>query len=269
MALASSVLYRDARNLKDGFFSMSNSRTPKSTRALRGIVLLSMVSTAACGIDTAEPVAPKNTVPVVGVALDETFPSNDGLLKMLDGNGFPVRDGAVMDAAILEARRFYDTIKEPYAEPVLVDYRDPFTSAPSDMRATAPLTLDAWKAAFNIPARNPGETLEAYRARTSVVVYYNKNELGIGRELGCAEFDDGEATDGSRLVGVACYVSNFGTAFRDEVNSLPLAIEGMHRKNTVCITWRPSMAADYQIQFYTYDSDGLRREWAQLDTLGC
>jgi hypothetical protein len=100
------------------------------------------------------------------------------------------------------------------------------------------------------------------------VVYYNKNELGLGRELGCAEFDDGEADDGTRLVGVACYVSNFGTAFRDPVNSLPLAIEGMHRKNTVCITWRPSMAAEYQIQFYTYNGEGLRREWAQLDTLG-
>ena len=164
---------------------MSNS-TPKLTRALRQLVLLSMVSAPACGIEAAEPPASKNTVPVVGVALDQTLPSNNGLLKTLDGNGFPVRDGATMDAAILEARRFYDTIKAPYAEPVQVDYRDPFTGAPSDMRTTAPLTLDAWKAAFNIPVRNPGETLEAYRARTNVVVYYNKNELGLGRELGCA-----------------------------------------------------------------------------------
>ena len=64
-----------------------------------------MVSAAGCGIEAAEPAAPKNTVPVVGVALDQTMPSNNGLLKMLDGNGVPVRDGAVMDAAILEARR--------------------------------------------------------------------------------------------------------------------------------------------------------------------
>src|SRR5262249_10648923 len=117
-------------------------------RTLRQLVLLSsMVSTTACKLDMAEqqkqqqqqqkqqqraqvPAAPKNTVPVVGVALDQSEPSNNGLLKTLDGNGSPVRDGAAMDPAILEARRFYDTLKAPNAQPVLVDYPDPFTGAP-------------------------------------------------------------------------------------------------------------------------------------------
>jgi hypothetical protein len=234
---------------------------------MRQLALLSLVSIGACGIDTAEPPAPTNPVPVVGKALDRTFPSNQGLLTTLDDNGFPVREGAAMDPTITESRRFYDMVGAPNAQPVSVDYPDPFTGAPPGMRATAPLTFDAWKAAFNIPARKPGETIEAYRARTDVVVYYNKNELGLGRELGCAEFDDG-TSDGTPLVGVACYVSNYGTAFRDTVNSLPLAIEGSHRKNTVCITWRPSMPIDYQVQFYTYNGEGLRREWAQLDTFG-
>ncbi|MEO7731790.1 MAG: hypothetical protein ABIY55_12510 [Kofleriaceae bacterium] len=221
----------------------------------------------ACGIDTAQDPAP-DRIPVVGTTLDRAFQSNPGPVTMLDLNGFAVRDGAAMGPTIVESRRFYDTVKAPNAQPVLVDYPDPFTGAPPGLQTTAPLTLDAWKTAFNIPARNPGETLEAYRARAGVVIYYNKNELGLGRELGCAEFDDGEARDGARQVGVACYVSNYGTAFRDVVNSLPLAIEGIHQKNTVCITWRPSLPVSYQVQFYTYNGDGLRRESAQLDTLG-
>src|ERR1700742_627371 len=108
MALASSVLQDGARNPKDGFSPMSNRRIVKLTRTLRQLVLLSsMVSAIACRVDTAEqqeqqkqqkrvqvPAAPKNTVPVVAVALDQTYPSNNGLLKTLDGNGSPVRDGA-------------------------------------------------------------------------------------------------------------------------------------------------------------------------------
>src|SRR3954464_486912 len=190
---------------------------------MRQLILLSIVSAGACGIDTAEPLAPTNLVPVVGKALDRTLQSNAGLITTLDENGLPVREGAGMDPMITESRRFYDTVGAPNAEPVSVDYPDPLTGAPPGMRATAPLTFEDWKAAFNIPARNPGETLEAYRARTDVVVYYNKNELGLGRELGCAEFID-DYSDGTPRLGVACYVSNYGTAFRDIVNSLPLAI---------------------------------------------
>jgi hypothetical protein len=56
--------------------------------------------------------------------------------------------------------------------------------------------------------------------------------------------------------------------FRDVNNSLRLAAEGLHYKNTVCITYRPSAAPGYEVQFYTYNGDNIRREWAQLDTLG-
>jgi len=233
-------------------------------------IALSIVGSlaAGCGIDTAaEPVT--DAVPVVGVALDRSFPLNGGLVTNLESHGWPNRDHAMaMDPTVVEARRFYDTLQAPYAQPEQVDYPDPFTGLPSGPRATAPMTFEGWKTAFNIPPREPGESLEAYRARADVVVYYNKNELGLGRELGCAEFDDGVAGDGTQLTGVACYVTNYGTAFRDLVNSLPIAVEGLHAKNTVCITYRPSLPVDYQIQFYTYNGDGLRREWAQLDTLG-
>jgi len=34
------------------------------------------------------------------------------------------------------------------------------------------------------------------------------------------------------------------------------------------ITYRPSLGPGYEVQFYVYNQDGIRREWAQLDTLG-
>ena len=224
------------------------------------------MGTFGCGIDT--PDEATNTVPVIDVALDRSFQLNKGLVGNLESHGWPTREGNMMDPTVVESRRFYDTLQAPNAVPVEVDYPDPFTGMPSGPRVTAPLTFEAWKTAFNIPPRMEGESLEAYRARTDVVIYYNKNELGLGRELGCSEFDDGTAEDGTQLTGVACYVTNYGTAFRDVVNSLPIAVEGLHPKNTVCITYRPSMDANYQVQFYTYNGDGDRREWAQLDTLG-
>ena len=54
-----------------------------------------------------------------------------------------------------------------------------------------PMTLADWKQTYNFPARRSGESLEAYRERAGIVIYYNKNELGLGRELGCSEFEDG------------------------------------------------------------------------------
>ncbi len=106
-----------------------------------------------------------------------------------------------MDPIIVEARRFYDTVNAPNAVDVDVDYPDPFTGAPPAPKKTAPLTLDAWKAAFGIPARNPGESLAAYRVRTNAIVYYNKNELGLGRELGCGVVNDGVDVNGQAAPG--------------------------------------------------------------------
>lgn len=219
-----------------------------------------------CGIDTApEP----NPIPIVPTALQRSYTPNQGLVMGWGDHDWPLRGGeASMDPVIIEARKFYDTLNSPEAEDVLVDYPDPFTGSPAAPKKTAPLTLDAWKQAFNVPARNPGESLADYRVRSKAVVYYNKNELGLGRELGCGLFDDGTDANGNPLTGIGCYVSNYGTAFRDANNSLRLAAEGLHYKNTVCITYRPSAAPGYEVQFYTYNQDNLRREWAQLDTLG-
>ena len=226
-------------------------------------------SSFGCGNDHAvEPDAPELGTPVVATALDRTFPTNAGLVMNLAEHGFPTRVGANMDPVIVEARRFYDTLKNPAGAMQVVDYPDPFTGAAPAPKVTAPMTFTAWKEAFQIPPRGADESLADYRARANVVVYYNKNELGLGRELGCAEFDDGVDGQGNPLTGVACYVTNYGTAFRDMFHSLDIAAQGEHPKNTVCISWRPSLPADYQVQFYAYDGDGIRLEWAQLDTLG-
>jgi hypothetical protein len=231
------------------------------------VLPLAGLLSAACGEDTAQE---PNAVPIVPTALEKTYSQNNGLVTGLGDHGVPFHNGeALMDPIITEGRRFYDTLQAPNAEVVEINYPDPFTDAPPPtFKKTAPLTLDAWKRAFNIPARNPGESLADYRVRSGAVVYYNKNELGLGRELGCGQVMDGTDVNGNPLMAIGCYVTNYGTAFRDANNSLRLASEGLYPKNTVCISFRPSMEPDYQVQFYTYNGSGDRQEWAQLDTLG-
>jgi hypothetical protein len=211
--------------------------------------------------------APAPRAPSITTALNRTFPTNEGLLRSLGHNGWPLTDGETMDPAILESRRFYDTV----AAFTLPGER---ASSPDQAGLSAgpagssPMTLDAWKKKFSLPDRLSGESLQDYRDRVGVAVYYNKNELGLGRELGCAQFDDGQDAAGNPAKGIACYVTNYGLTFRDGRNSLQLAIEGEHPKNTVCITYRPSMGPGYEVQFYVYGPQGQRLDWAQLDTLG-
>ena len=220
---------------------------------------------AGCGSATGQDLDP---IPVMPAALNLIYTLNNGLVTGQGaGNSWSGQETG-LDPVIIEARRFYDTVQYPNAVEVMVDYPDPFTGAPPGLKKTAPLTLAAWKAAFGIPAQNPGESLTDYRARTGAVVYYNKNELGLGRELGCGTFDDGVDASGTKLTGISCFVTNYGTAFRDTHNSLRLATEGLLVKNTLCITYRPSLGPGYEVQFYVYNQNGVRREWAQLDTLG-
>src|SRR6185436_1958407 len=103
-------------------------------------------------------------------------------------------------------------------------YPDPFTGATGTMQTTAPLTLAEWKRVFGFSVRGVTEDLAAYRQRTGTVVYYNRNELGLGRELGCSEFVDG-MKDGQPVKGVACFVVNYGTYFHKETEDLAAAID--------------------------------------------
>jgi hypothetical protein len=210
-------------------------------------------------------------VPLPRAFLDRAYTENNGLLTGAQPDGNPHRFGEQRDSLVDEARRFYDTLGAPGNPLFPVDYSDPFsgTSTPSaGMRETAPSSFELWKETYGFEPRLENESLEDYRARTDVVVYYNRNELGLGRELGCHEFADGVDGSGNPLTGMACFVTNYGVAFNDRHNSLQATIDGENPKNTVCITYRPSMEETYQVQFYVYGPTGARQEWAQLDTYG-
>lgn len=221
--------------------------------------------TAGCPDEPLPASSIQSAVPVPGVALDRSVRQGSGLLGGIGPHGQPLRDHPDMDPLVAEARRFYDTVGRPGVEPWSALAPGAMTSFG---KRTAPLTLEEWKQVFGFPERRAGEPLSEYRERANVVIYYNRNELGLGRELGCAEFIDGVDATNTPLMGVACYVTNYGEAFRDQHHALRSAIAGTRPRNTVCITYRPSMDEGYQVQFYTYDRDGQRVEWAQLDTLG-
>lgn len=219
----------------------------------------------------AEPPVPPTSLglmPLPGRFLDRSNRNHNGLLAVAAAKGAPARFGADVDPLILEARRFYDTLGTPNGEEFDVDYADPFTGDDPGLRETAPTTFAKWKQTFGFPLTGAGENLEAYRERIGAIIYYNKHELGLGRELGCREFVDGVDAAGKPMLGVACFVTNYGFTFRDRHNSLREAIRGEHSKNTVCITYRPAMEENYQVQFYVYGPTGARQEWAQLDTMG-
>lgn len=119
-------------------------------------------------------------------------------------------------------------------------------------------TLEKWKANYNFPKRRVGESLDAYRARAKVVVYYNLTELGLGRELGCA-------MNGN---DVACYVTNYGGQFNDMNIALDAAVLGQEPRNTVVISYKASRASRYAVQFAAFGADGNRINKAQLDNHG-
>jgi hypothetical protein len=180
--------------------------------------------------------------PAAIASLNAAYTPNGGLLSPVGADGLPITTGG-SDPMLAEAERFYAAVQ-------------------------APPTLDQWKAAFQFPARAAGEDRQAYRDRANVAVYYNRNELGLGRELACSRFVDGRQSNGAPIEGIACYVTNHGAGFRQEGAALQSAIAGTDVRNTVSISYRPTLGAGYEVQFYVYGSDGRRQDWARLDTLG-
>jgi hypothetical protein len=232
------------------------------------VLFISTAFLAACtGAGPLPDESPALNPPAVNVALNRTFTGNNGLIASVGQHGWPITEGDTMDPAIVESRRFYDVLAQlsftPEQEAIAPGKAEPWAAS-----ITAPMTLDDWKRVFRFPGRNPGESLETYRERAGIVIYYNRNELGLGRELGCSEFPAGVDRDGNARTGIACYVTNYGLAFRDVRNSLQLAQEGVHPKNTVCIAYLPTMDPGYEVQFFVYGPGGRRQDWAQLDTIG-
>ncbi len=131
----------------------------------------------------------------------------------------------------------------------------------------APASFSLWKERFQFPPQEEGESLEAWRVRVGVGVYYNKRELGLGRELACTWTTERNDAD-EEFVVKACFVTNYGDAFSDEERSLALAKEGKRPKNTVCISERMMLPEGERTQFYVYGPEGKLQPWAQLDSRG-
>jgi hypothetical protein len=131
-----------------------------------------------------------------------------------------------------------------------------------------PDTRGGWMERFGFQERQQGESLQDWRQRTGVAVYYNRTELALGRELGCGEFLDGYDSAGLPLVGLACFVTNYGDRFGDATEALADAIAGRNPKNTVAITYRPSLPSQYAVQVAVYGSEGDLQPNAQLDIQG-
>lgn len=138
-----------------------------------------------------------------------------------------------------------------------------------------PVTLEDFKIQFNIPTQDQGESVEEYRDRVGASVYFNSNELGLGRELVCSaaipEAGDmpGFVDSDGVSVGVGCYVTNYAGdgAFYDLEGAMENATsESPHPKNTVAITFRPTRPEGEQVQFWVYGEGGKIQNWAQLDS---
>jgi hypothetical protein len=122
-------------------------------------------------------------------------------------------------------------------------------------------TLDQWKAYFGIRPRGVLEPLTDYRKAINAVIYYNVTELGLGREIAC----------GTNGHGIGCFVTNYGDNFNDKaVAQLDAKYGPPSRavKNTVVISYQPSLPPGSQVNFAAYGSNGERLNYAQLDYMG-
>ena len=141
--------------------------------------------------------------PPPGVALNAAYVANSGLLTGMQADGTPALTGAAADPAIAETRLFYDTLGNPAGEAFDTGDVDRTTGQPVGPHVTAPATFADWKRVFGFPTPQAGEALQDFRDRTGVVVYYNRNELALGRELACSKFVDGHDAQGNELQGTA------------------------------------------------------------------
>lgn len=222
-----------------------------ATCRFRSSSLLLVLLASCTGVDAGPTVTTTEATLASRVPLPDAYLDRKGSRLLASSNeGKPLAE----DPALVEASAFYDALGKPMSD------------------ETAPRTLQDWKATFGFPEPQPGEALQDFRDRTGVAVYYNANELGLGRELGCQRFVDGHDEKGQPIYGEACFVTNYGVRWRDGDHSLGYAAEGVNKKNTVCISYRPTLKPGgrdgYEVQFYVYGADDARQDWAQLDTMG-
>jgi hypothetical protein len=143
-------------------------------------------------------------------------------------------------------------------------------------------TLSQWLNKFGISEQPTDGTLDTFRQSNAVAVYYNVEELGLGRALGCNWYWDTAAPLTSGRWGFACFVTNYGETMNDQNGPVPSnyprtfaledAVLNKRAKNTVVISFQPSLAAqygaDYGTQFAAFDGEGHQIPYAQLDYYG-
>jgi hypothetical protein len=128
-----------------------------------------------------------------------------------------------------------------------IGWIDPTETAQYYQTIAAPLTLTDFRTKFGITATSPTST------------YYNRADLGIGREMHC----QAQATG-----GVACAVSNYGTFGGPERDALDAAIDRKASFATVAMVYQPPLDAPNSVQFMVYGGSGALVNEAQLDTVG-
>jgi hypothetical protein len=128
-------------------------------------------------------------------------------------------------------------------------------AAQYNSQIAAPANLTAWKSTRGFPS---GEV---------VARYYNKGDLGIGREMHCRQGNLGLP---GIFPDVACYVTNYGSVtdgLADSTTALNDAINGHAPFATVAMDFFAS-AGSNKVRFYTYNGSGNLVTEAALDSEG-
>jgi hypothetical protein len=100
-------------------------------------------------------------------------------------------------------------------------------------------------------------------------IYYNYGDLGLGRDMHCRAFPNGQGK-----TGVACYVTNYGhdnagnIAFgQDPDASINQAIANQKRIATVAMVYDPDNTLN-PVRFIVFGGDDKRTQFAALDNGG-
>ncbi|MBK6690192.1 MAG: hypothetical protein IPG45_37350 [Deltaproteobacteria bacterium] len=158
---------------------------------------------------------------------------------------------------------------ESHAKPILtfVD-KDPFPGSGLPylgLRANSP----AQAAAYNTTVDAPDDLADwissrGFPAGEVVTKYYNRGDLGIGREMHCRQQNNAPALN---KPDVACYVTNYGSQednLADSNSALADAINGHNPFATVAMDYWST--ATNKVRFYTYGPTGDLVTEADLDS---
>jgi len=190
----------------------------------------------------------------VAALFDKTVPSFSGeWLSRKQSNLLPKENRTGFGSVGYNPNAYYNKIKAPatfaqwlkkYGFPLQVN--GPPVSLPSNIEVG--------------PINEPRpEIFNPYR-QPVVVKYFNRLDLGIGRDMHCIRFGKSYLLGGDKVPkGVACYVTNYGDlpekgVVTDDLERTTLA--SMHNLNTrgdtVAMTYDPTESKDTRVQFYIY-----------------